>query len=183
MKANFIINDIEYIEFPFIQDIKPIFHEFVKIDGSILLDSCIDQNCNGRYDIFSAHPYKIIEAIDDKTIIYTENGAKTYLNKNPLSLLQTEIQRENCRSLSFNLKDIQNKADYLTPGILGLYGYELQHHLFTLRGIQQKINDIECPKLYLGFYDWLFVSDHIKKKVIYVLITLLFVVKIILQIF
>ena len=116
-----------------------IYTIFKDEDDSFILDSAMDPKKLGRYSFISSNPFKKIKTKDSQT--------------NPLDLLQEELkyhQGENDTHLPF------------VGGAVGYLSYDLGNYMEKLPQIAK--DDMGVYDLYFGFYNWVFVVDHLEDK-------------------
>lgn len=122
-----------------------LFSHFVHLPHAIFLDSCKPQMKQGRYDVITAAPEKIINAnqfIKADDLFQAVDKALKRLKKN-----------------------IQHKSEIDLPFTLGAIGY-LSYGIGTQLAKVPKLtrNDISLPSAIIGIYHWSIVVDHKKQK-------------------
>lgn len=108
-------------------------------EHSFILDSAMGEKRLGRYSFISANPFKVMRFKDSP--------------KNPLEELREEL----------NKYKVENNSELpFIGGAVGYLSYDLVHHIEKLP--RKAIDDIGIPELYMGFYDWVIVVDHLKAE-------------------
>ncbi len=118
----------------------------------VLLESGLKEREIGWYSILSAEPFMILKSKGKKISLWEEGKLKT-LSGNPFFWL---------REL---LKKYEIKGDNKVPfagGAIGYFSYDLNQHLERLPCWAK--DDLQLPDLYLAFYDWGIIYDHVKRE-------------------
>lgn len=126
---------------PYQKNTADLFEHFVHLPNAVLLDSCLPQQKQGRYDIITAEPYLIIR--DEKNIF---------------EKIQAELI-----ALKNHCNDLTIKNTYpFTVGAIGYFSYDMGKTCEKIPSVA--INDIALPSAWVGFYDWSIVVDHVEQK-------------------
>ena len=138
---------LTYQDVPYIEDVSSVFALFAHLPWAMFLDSGRPQKDNGRYEIFSAHPYKTFLTQGKKTIV-TENGYQQVELDDPFALLAKE--------LAVSVSD--ESALPFTGGAIGYFSYDLGRKIEKIPTIA--IDDLNIPEMAIGIYRWAYISDH-----------------------
>ncbi len=142
---------LTYIEVPYFEDVASVFSSFAHLPWAMFLDSGRPCRDNGRYEIFSAHPYKTFLTRGKKTTI-TENGYQQTVLEDPFSLLSVELNKN---------KNSESDLPF-TGGAIGYFSYDLGRRIEKIPA--NATDDVEIPEMAIGIYRWAYVSDHHEKK-------------------
>ena len=138
---------IKLKELPYHKDSSSIFSNIANEIWSIYLDSGYPYISSGRYDIFSARPYKTFLTVGDKTIIQQADDI-IESSEDPFSLIRKEFTHNNINQTSLPF----------TGGAMGYFAYDLGRRIETLPEIAK--HDVKMPDMAIGLYDWAVVVDH-----------------------
>lgn len=138
---------LTYQEVPYFEDTSQIFAHFAELPWSIFLDSGRPVSQLGRYDIFSAYPYKTFVTKDNETLIETA-GYQQIVREDAFSLLNAELSKTSCddHELPF------------TGGAMGFFSYDLGRKIERMPTIAE--DDIATPDMAIGIYRWAYIADH-----------------------
>ncbi len=139
-------------ELPYQRDTSVVFAAIAHEPWSIFLDSGYPNIDSGRYDIFSARPYKTLVTCAGKTTITNRQGEVITSTADPFFLLKNHLgeKQENLTGLPF------------CGGALGYFAYDLGRRIERLP--ETAINDIPMPDMAIGLYDWAVVVDHHQRR-------------------
>lgn len=118
---------------------------------AIFLDSAMDHQRLGRYSIIAWGPTMSFRAKGNQSEWRTEKSTLNAVG-NPLSIFEP-IYKE-------SLKSIQGDLPFY-GGWIGYWAYDLGRQLEVLPC--DTIDDISLPDMYLRFYDFAVVFDHLKE--------------------
>jgi para-aminobenzoate synthetase component 1 len=103
----------------------------------------------GRYSFFGSHPYQVIRAKGDRTVV--ERGGFSHERRgNPWTVAEEAWESE-------PPVDRDERLPFL-GGAVGYFGYELARHLERLPG--RAVDDLATDDLVLAFYDSGLALDH-----------------------
>ncbi len=117
----------------------------------VLLDSGHPGSRRGRYDMFSASPYLTIETRGEISEITTRSTSECSYEE-PLELLRNGLGERVAK---------RNELPF-EGGAIGYFGYDLGRRFERLPHLAQR--DIDMPDMAVGFYDWVVVVDHQKRR-------------------
>ncbi len=138
---------LTYQDVPYIEDVSSIFSAFAHLPWAMFLDSGRPHKDNGRYEIFSAHPYKTFLTHGRKTTV-TENGYQQVELEDPFSLLAKELDAAH----------VEESSLPFTGGAIGYFSYDLGRKIEKIPSIA--IDDLDIPEMAVGIYRWAYVCDH-----------------------
>lgn len=134
--------------------LRNLFPLISHLSHPVLLESSYSHPEIGRYSILAAQPYLIFKARAGKITVETCKG-KILISGNPLEILKdvwlTSIPVGN-----------ENLELPFVGGAIGYFSYDLKDYIEKLPSLA--VDDLKAPLLYLGFYSWAIVSDHLRKK-------------------
>ncbi len=129
-----------------------VLGRLLRLSHPVLLESTLREREIGRYSIVSAEPFLVVKSKGDE--ITVQGGGRTKLfSGNPFAILQSllkEYELANGAGLPF------------AGGAIGYFSYDLNQHLEKLPN--WAVDDLLLPEIYLCFYDWGFLFDHLKDK-------------------
>lgn len=128
---------------PYKSNPAELFDHFAHLPHAVFLDSCLPQQNQGRYDVMSAIPRKIIEC-DESKDIFEE--------------IQNALQQTH--SLARVRPKLLTKSPF-TIGAIGYLSYDIGRQLEIIPNIAN--DDVALPKAVVGIYDWSIVVDHLTK--------------------
>ena len=152
---------------PYKNNSADLFDHFAHLPHAVFLDSCLPQQDQGRYDIISAMPIKIIDESGD-VFEEIQNGLQqAHLLARALPSLLT---KRGDNEFNATLNELAASGAPLpasahspfTIGAIGYLGYDIGRRLEVIPSIAD--DDIALPKAYIGIYDWSIVVDHHEKK-------------------
>jgi len=137
------------LDFPYQVDSTELFEQFSGRPWSVFLDSGQSGSEQGRYDILTAEPTKLLVTRGNVTEI-REGGALRFSEDAPFTLLQQALgpMTEGLEGIPF------------CGGAIGYFGYDLARCLERLPYLAEC--DAEIPDMAMGVYDWALVVDHQK---------------------
>lgn len=139
------------IELPYTENPLNIFNALRHLPWPVFLDSGQPQSLLGRYDILTAAPYIRLTTRDAITIIETDSETQTS-HDDPFLLIQEMLG-----------PPMSNDTDLpFIGGALGFFSYDLGRRIETLPALTKQ--DIACPEMAMGIYDWAIVIDHLKQQ-------------------
>ena len=142
---------LTYQNVPYIEDVSSVFSLFAHLPWAMFLDSGRPQKDNGRYEIFSAHPYKTFLTRGKKTIV-SVNGCQQVELDDPFALLAKE--------LAVSVSDESSLP--FTGGAIGYFSYDLGRKIEKIPTIAD--DDLNIPEMAIGIYRWVYVCDHLMKS-------------------
>ena len=141
---------LTYQDVPYNEDVSRIFSAFAHLPWAMFLDSGRPYKDNGRYEIFSAHPYKTFLTHGKKTIV-TENSYQQVELEDPFSLLAKEL----------DTAQVEESSLPFTGGAIGYFSYDLGRKIEKIPSLA--IDDLNIPEMAVGIYRWAYVCDHQEK--------------------
>lgn len=130
-------------ELPYHKNSANLFEHFLDCPHAVFLDSCFPYQTQGRFDIISAWPEKVILVDREET------------NFDLFTRIQTEIDALK------PFTDIDVDLPF-TIGAIGYLSYDIGRHLEKIPA--QTVDDINLPQAVIGIYHWSIVVDHHKQK-------------------
>ena len=164
---------------PYKNNSAELFDHFAHLPQAVFLDSCFPQQDQGRYDIISAMPIKIIDESGD-VFEQIQNGLdQAHLLARALPSLLTKHGNNETRDVFNETQDAlaasgaRAQASAWPPpspltkspftiGAIGYLSYDIGRQLEIIPDIAN--DDIALPKACIGIYDWSIVVDHQTKK-------------------
>jgi para-aminobenzoate synthetase component 1 len=116
----------------------------------VLLDSGQPAACAGRFDIVAADPGTTLTTRARATKIATRNGSYSS-SADPLTLLREALGERQDTGLP-------DDCPPFAGGAIGYFAYDLGRLYERIGGIA--LDDIGCPEMVVGIYDWAVVVDH-----------------------
>jgi para-aminobenzoate synthetase component 1 len=117
-----------------------------------LLDSSTDHEKLGRYSLSSSNPFLTFSSRDDTITIKERDGAGRTFSGNPFLELDKLLNRFK-----------REKGPLIfSSGAVGYFSYDMGHHIETLP--KRAEEDVVLPHSFFGFYDTVFVHDHLLNK-------------------
>ena len=134
-------------DFPYHPDSAQLFEALLQRSWPVFLDSGRPVTTQGRFDILSADPFKVLVTRGLRTEIRSSTGTRTSL-ADPFHLLAEALGpiRPGIEGLPFS------------GGAIGYFGYDLARRLERLPSLALDAEAI--PDMALGLYDWALVVDH-----------------------
>jgi len=140
-------HSLTYQEIPYFENVSHVFAHFSDLSWAVFLDSGRPVSQLGRYDIFSAYPYKTFLTKDNQTLIETA-GHRQIVYEDPFSLLNAELSQTHC----------DNHKLPFTGGAMGFFSYDLGRKIERMPNIAE--DDIATPDMAIGIYRWAYIADH-----------------------
>ena len=140
-------HSLTYQEIPYFENVSHVFAHFSDLSWAVFLDSGRPVSQLGRYDIFSAYPYKTFLTKDNQTLIETA-GHRQIVREDPFSLLNAELSQTHC----------DNHKLPFTGGAMGFFSYDLGRKIERMPNIAE--DDISTPDMAIGIYRWAYIADH-----------------------
>ena len=131
---------------------------FAQIRGfpnAVWLDSSRPMSLQGRYDLMSCNPIKIIETYGNETFIEQNGKRSSPTSEDPFNLVEKLLNE--LGNIDHKYKDV-----IFTGGLMGFFGYDLGRRLIPIANISAQI--IDFPDMRLGLYLWALVIDHKLKE-------------------
>jgi para-aminobenzoate synthetase component 1 len=117
-----------------------------------LLESSTDHANLGRYSFAGSNPFLTFSSYNDDITIKKRGGNEKKFTGNPFNELQA-------------LMDTYKREKHplpFTSGAVGYFSYDMAHHIESLP--KNAKEDIILPHSFFGFYDTVFVHDHLLNK-------------------
>ncbi len=116
----------------------------------VLLESAAESGGLGRYSIVAADPHLCFESIGKEYRLSNRKSTEAH-SGDPLEALQKLLKRY--------ASDFRGPLPFY-GGAIGTFSYDLKN---ILEQVPQKAErDVAFPDIWLGFYNWAFVFDHIE---------------------
>ena len=144
----------EIVDFPYCADAEPLFASIRHLPNAVWLDSGKPRSLDGRFDIISAAPLKMLETRGSETLI-TENGTTHTSSDDPFALaeqLWNELEKAPAT--------LHNQP--FLGGLIGFWGYDLGRRIESLPEDNPAVTNI--PDMRLGQYVWALVQNHSSQK-------------------
>ena len=136
------------------------------------MDSANSDHPQSRYDILTAEPEVRITTRLSNTLVERlthahETSAQLYQPcyesaDDPISIIETEFEDWKSRlAPQIASLETQNVAEIL-PGLYGYFGYDLGRRFEIIPETAER--DIDIPDLACGFYSWIIIVDHHRKR-------------------
>ena len=135
-------------DLPYLPDSTAYFEAVRDFPNPVWLDSCRPFSAQGRYDIISADPSRLLSTREGRTQDKGRHQSHSRTD-NPFDLVAEAIAP--LRTQAY--KDLP-----FCGGALGYFGYDLGRRLETLP--IDAVADIALPDMQVGIYDWAIVQDH-----------------------
>ncbi len=137
-----------------VKDITPLewYAALEDDEQPFLLDSSVDHENCGRYSFVGSDPFLTFRSYNDEVVIKLKGAREKRFRSNPFDELGRLLAKykRNARNLPF------------TSGAVGYFAYEMGRHIETLP--KSLAEDIKLPHSFFGFYDTIYIHDHLLKK-------------------
>lgn len=142
---------MQRISLPYSNDSSALFQHLLELPFPAFLDSGLQSQHRGRYDILTAQPDFRIEADKNGARVFDQQAAIIDQSPDAFTLLkrwleQTGFDQQQDTDLPFN------------GGALGYFSYDLGRSLEAIP--TQAKDDIDLPWLRMGIYRWAIIVDH-----------------------
>ncbi len=134
--------------------LRNLFPSISHLSHPVLLESSYFNPETGRYSILTAEPYLTFKAELETVIVKTDKEEK-FIKGDPLETLKKVW-------LSTLPSKIKSPELPFVGGAIGYFSYDLKDFIEKLPSFAE--NDLKAPLLYLGFYGWAIIEDHLKKE-------------------
>lgn len=134
--------------------LRNLFPLINHLSWPVLLESSYLHPEIGRYSILTAEPYLIFKADNKKAIVETKEK-KEIIYGNPLKILEETW-------LTSYIESDKKTALPFVGGAIGYFSYDLKDYIEKLPSLAK--DDLKVPLIYLGFYGWAIVSDHLNQQ-------------------
>ncbi len=134
---------------PYFSDSAHWFACLAQWDAPVWLDSGHPGSQYGRFDILAAEPAVQLSGTDTHSDIFRPGQTPERVSDSPL-----EVVHQLMPAPLAPLPELP-----FVTGAIGYFGYDLARRLEQLP--EQALADIALPDLWLGFYDWAIVQDHL----------------------
>jgi para-aminobenzoate synthetase component 1 len=136
------------LDFPYQADSSELFQALAHRPWAAFLDSGHPMSEQGRYDIISSDPVRLLLTRGEQTKIAHPNGRAVISNEDPFQLLREA------------LGPIVEGVDGVPfcGGAIGYFGYDLGRRLERLPSLAEDMENL--PEMAVGIYDWSLVVDH-----------------------
>lgn len=147
-------NAFEVVDFPYTTDAEPLFERVRSLENPVWLDSGKPRSLQGRFDIISAAPLKVLETCGSITSIIEDN-ATSVSHEDPFTLSEALWQELEAAPDEFNNQPF-------TGGIIGFWGYDLGRRIENIPDKNPSVCSI--PDMRMGQYVWALVLNHSAQK-------------------
>lgn len=141
------MNEPRVINLPYHANSAELFAPLADAPWAVFLDSGKPVSEQGRYDIISAWPHKVITTRGHRTEIRTASTV-TISYDDPFAILRSHLQ--------LNHQAINDLP--FCGGAIGYFGYDLGRRIERL--FETAESDIDLPDMVIGLYDWALIVDH-----------------------
>lgn len=135
-------------------DAFDIFAALRKQRHPFILDSSMNMNQLGRYTFIGSEPFMTFASKGDSCCTTHQDGSEETVNGDPFAVLQSLLKQ-------FAV-DPHEQIPFI-GGAVGYFGYDLCHFIEKLP--RKAVDDIGVPDCFFGFYDGIYVVDHLACKV------------------
>jgi len=143
--------DVELNRLRYWPDSRPYYAALRDLPWPVWLDSGFPESGGGRYDILAADPYLMMTSRDGVTTLMGQGREPRALYGDPLVLLRSSLGER-----AATVADLP-----FAGGAIGFLGYDLAR---TLGMLPQRSGLAGWPELAVGFYDWVVVVDHARRR-------------------
>jgi para-aminobenzoate synthetase component 1 len=145
----------DVIDFPYQPDAESLFARIRQLPDPVWLDSGKPRSLQGRFDIISAAPTKILESHNGRNTLTDSNGVQSKSTDTPFALAEALWQELEPAPPALNSLPFSG-------GLLGYWGYTLGTALHRI----PPASETRCnlPDLRLGVYTWALVLNHSTAK-------------------
>jgi para-aminobenzoate synthetase component 1 len=135
-------------EFPYRKDSSELFEALVHLPWAAYLDSGYPYSEQGRYDILSADPVRVLLTRGEETRIVQGDASAETSCDDPFHLLRQALGPvvEGIDGIPF------------CGGAIGYFGYDLGRRIERLPSLAEDMEHL--PEMAVGIYDWSLVLDH-----------------------
>ncbi|WP_047044351.1 aminodeoxychorismate synthase component I [Vibrio mexicanus] len=133
---------------------KHLFSKIEHLPWSMILRSASNKHIDSRYDILVANPLVKLTTSGDVTNVEGPSGSYN-TKQDPFELL-AELQSRYIPDCSHD-----STLPFL-GGSLGYFAYDLGRRVETMPTLAA--NEVDCPDMAVGLYDWAVIVDHKEKK-------------------
>ena len=149
------MKSISIIQLDYTENAELMFALIKSSPNSVWLDSSRPMSLQGRYDLMSCNPIKIIETYGNETFIEQNGKRSPPISEDPFSIVEKSLNE--LGNIDHKYKDV-----IFTGGLMGFFGYDLGRRLIPIANISAQI--IDFPDMRLGLYLWALVIDHKLKE-------------------
>ncbi|MES9923716.1 MAG: aminodeoxychorismate synthase component I [Candidatus Thiodiazotropha endolucinida] len=136
------------LDFPYHEDSSQLFEALAHSPWAVFLDSGSPHGMQGRYDILSADPVRVLITHGEETRIQHNDGTMERSREDPFHLLR--------EALGPAVEGVEGMP--FSGGAIGYFGYDLGRRLERLPTLAEDIEHL--PEMAVGIYDWSLVVDH-----------------------
>lgn len=156
--------DIEIRDYPFRSDVETLFNAVRDLPSPVWLDSGKPLSLQGRYDIISAAPARILETRGETTLISNAQGNSRSSGDCPFQLCKEAIE-------DFAFDGNSGKEIPFAGGLAGFFGYNLGNKV-TSKKHDRELNNrsgnanslANMPDMRIGYYLWALVVNQQTSK-------------------
>jgi len=149
------LKSISIRQLDYTENAELMFARIKSSSNAVWLDSSRPMSLQGRYDLMSCDPIKIIETYGNETFIEQNGKRSPPICEDPFSILEKSLNE--LGNIDHEYKDV-----IFTGGLMGFFGYDLGRRLIPIANISDQI--IDFPDMRLGLYLWALVIDHKLKE-------------------
>ncbi len=145
------MNEPRIINLPYHANSAELFAPLANAPWAVFLDSNKPASEQGRYDIISAWPHKVITTRGSRTEIRTSSTISISYD-DPFSILRSHLQ--------LNHQAVDDLP--FCGGAIGYFSYDLGRRIERLP--ETAVSDIDLPEMVIGLYDWALIVDHLTQQ-------------------
>lgn len=142
---------VKIVELDYLQDAAGYLHAISDMKNPAWLDSSESAELDGRFDIITASPHRVVEARGSRVEIHSAGGAATEVSQ----LNAFDAVREQLELISPSAERLPEHIPF-AGGALGYWGYGL--------GAKAQCSATGLPDMRVGIYLWSVVVDRLEKK-------------------
>ena len=143
-------------DFPYSANTSALFEAIRHLPDPVWLDSGKPRSLQGRFDIISAAPLKVLESRGGSTLTSGPNIPSSRSQENPFVLAQRLLDEMSAQH------DHHTPTLPFTGGLIGSFGYQAGNkRSSTDAALDKRLTDIiDFPDMRVGFYAWALIINH-----------------------
>ncbi len=145
---------IEIVDIPYTTNAEPLFEQIRDLPNPVWLDSGKPLSLQGRFDIISAAPLKVLKTRELETRLSGDDGIHPSVD-DPFQLAASLLAEIEPPSEEFNQFPF-------VSGLIGFWGYDLGRRIESLPDSNPGVAAL--PDMQLGLYAWSLVLNHSSQK-------------------